>query len=99
MPDSNVFDIINRERVNGGTNVIADAVVTIVTPVGTLTDILASIETRENPALDGSTIVRVESNLNADIRSTFVFRNPTVDRKPLEGGELIPRITITSTAL
>lgn len=99
MPDSNVFDIINRERVNGGTNVIADAVVTIVTPVGTLTDILASIETRENPMLDGSTIVRVESNLNTDIRSTFVFRDPTVERKPLEGGELIPRITITSTAL
>lgn len=99
MPDSNVFDIINRERVNGGTNVIADAVVTIVTPVGTLTDIRAHIETRENPTLDGSTIVRVESNLNVDIRSTFVFRNPTVDRKPLGDGEILPRITITSTAL
>ena len=92
----NVFDPEDHERVNGGTRVIPDATVTMNMPFAIINGVPAHVEVRENPTLDGSVIVRVESNLGGDIRSTFVFRNPdyTELEPTVEGG--LRTITITA---
>ena len=91
----NVFDPDDRERVNGGTRVIPDALVTMKMAQAVINNIEAHVEIRENPTLDGSTIIRVESNLGGDVKATFVFRNPdyTETDPKTEGGLRVFNIT------